>query len=351
MLRNSPSLGIAGPTPTLTALRARPRRRRVAAAGLALAALAPLAACGSDEGSGGGTPVNVVAFQAPSLGAFLPAVIEDQDLDAEHGLDLKFTYATPDNYNSEFGAGNYDVGASAALLSEGLRTERGSDVTYLFNLFDFYGTVVTQEDSVEQLSDLEGRTLAAATGTTNYAMFAWFAQQAGLDLDTVETQNQTTAGLSTMAQTGRTDATQLWEPAYSTLVAANSDIRTLDLDTDTWQDELGTDQIPYLGVAATTAWADDHPKEVQGLYDTYAAAAEWVMDNPEDAAGIIAAEIPGGKPEVIQELIENNDERLKLNVQPASAVADGIRSVFEAGQQTGYLSKEPPKSVIYSGLK
>jgi len=327
-------------------------RRRIAAVGLALSAVAPLAACGSDEGSAaGGARVDVVAFQAPSLGAFLPAIIEDQDLDADHGLDMRFTYATPDNYNSEFGAGHYDVGASAALLSEGLRTERGSEVTYLFNLFDFYGTVVTQEDDIQQLTDLEGRTLAAATGTTNYAMFAWFAQQAGLDLNTVETQNQTTPGLSTMAQTGRTDATQLWEPAYSTLVAANSDIRTIDLDFDAWRTELGTDQIPYLGVAAHLDWAESHPEEVQDLYDTYKAAADWVLENPEDAAEIVAEEIPGGDAGVIQELIETNDERLKMNVQPASAVADGIGSVFQAGQQTGYLTKEPPKTVIYDGLK
>ncbi|MFF5992789.1 ABC transporter substrate-binding protein [Prauserella flavalba] len=345
MLRNTDSRHLPG-------IRTTAPRRRIAAASLTLAALAPLAACGSDEGSaeGGGARVDVVAFQAPSLGAFLPAIIDDQDLDAAHGLDMRFTYATPDNYNSEFGAGHYDVGASAALLSEALRTERGSEVTYLFNLFDFYGTVVTQKDDIQQLTDLKGRTLAAATGTTNYAMFAWFAQEAGLDLSTVETQNQTTPGLSTMAQTGRTDATQLWEPAYSSLAAATSDIHKIDLDYDAWKAKLGTDQIPYLGVAAQLEWAKSHPQEVQGLYDTYKAAADWVLENPEQAAEIIAKEIPGGDAGVIQQLIETNDERLKMNVQPASAVADGIRSVFQAGQQTGYLTKEPPETVIYDGL-
>jgi NitT/TauT family transport system substrate-binding protein len=324
------------------------RRRPLALAAVAtLVSALGLSACSGSDG----TEIKIVAFQAPSLGAFLPAVIEDQDLDADNGLELSFTYATPDNYNAEFGAGHYDVGASAALLSEGLRTERDSDVTYLFNLFDFYGTVVTQESDIQALSDLEGRTLAAATGTTNYAMFAWFAEQAGLALDAVETQNQTTSGLSTMAQTGRTDATELWEPAYSTLVAQNPDIETIDLDYAAWESEFGTDQIPYLGVAAQTDWAEDNPEDVQALYDTYKAAADWVMENPEEAAAVIAKEIPGGDPAVIQELIENNDERLRLNVAPASELAEGINAVFEAGQQTGYLSKMPPESIIYDGLK
>lgn len=326
---------------------ARSRWRQFAAAALAIITLSAVTACGS----GGGKTIKVVAFQAPSLGAFLPAVIEEKDLDSEHGLDLKFTYATPDNYNSEFGAGHYDVGASAALLSEGLRTERDSNVTYLFNLFDFYGTVVTQESDIEDLTDLEGRTLAAATGTTNYAMFAWFAQQKGLDLDSVDTQNQTTPGLSTMAQTGRTDATELWEPAYSSLVKKNDDIRTIDLDYAAWKGKFGTDQIPYLGVAAQADWAKEHPKDVQALYDTYKEAADWVMKNPEDASKIIAKKIPGGDPAVVQDLIENNDERLRLHVAPASEVEDGIKSVFQAGVDTGYLKKQPPPSVVYQGLE
>ena len=340
-----------------TGLRTRRSGLRSVAIIAGVAAIAAsLAACGSDsasDDSAGGdlTEVKVVAFKAPSLGAFLPAVIEDGKFDEKNGVDLKFTYATPDNYNSEFGAGHYDVGGSAALLSEALRTERGADVTYLFNLFDFFGTVVTSDDSIKALTDLPGQSLAAATGTTNYAMFRWFAQQAGVELDKVKTVNQTTSGLSTMAQTGRTDATQLWEPAYSTLVAKKPDIRTIELDFARWQSEFGTSDIPYLGVAAQSAWAEKNPDTVKAMYETYKAAATWVMENPKDAAAVIAKTIPGGDAKVIQELIEQNDERLRLRVLPASEAADGIKAVFKAGQDSGYLKKAPPESVIYQGLR
>lgn len=296
------------------------------------------------------TPVKIVAFKAPSLGAFLPVVIADQHLDAKHGLDLQFTYATPDNYNSEFGAGHYDVGASAGLLSEGLRTQRGADVTYLFNLFDFYGTVVTSSPDIKNLTDLKGHTLAAATGTTNYAMFQWFSQKAGLKLSDVQVQNQTTAGLSTMALTGRTDATELWEPAYSTLLAKKPGISTISLDFKAWKAEFGTSDIPYLGVAAQTAWAKKNPKLVQALYETYKEAGAWVTAHPKEASALIAKSIPGGDATVLRDLIENND-RLGLHVVPASKVSAGIKAAFKAAQQTGYLTKEPPESVIYTGLR
>ncbi len=295
--------------------------------------------------------IKVVAFKAPSLGAFLPAVIKDRKLDTKNGIDLEFTYATPDNYNSEFGAGHYDVGGSAAVLSEALRTQRGADVTYLFNLFDFYGTVVTSDPAIKGLSDLKGHTLAAATGTTNYAMFAWFAKQAGLDLKGVQTQNQTTAGLSTMALTGRTDATQLWEPAYSTLVAKKPDVRTIDLDYAAWNSSFGTAEIPYLGVAAQSSWAQKNPDKVKAMYQTYKDAATWVTQNPKEAAAIIAKTIPGGDVKVVQQLIQENDKRLRMHVTPASDVTAGMMAVFKAGQQTGYLTKQPPNSIIYGGLK
>jgi NitT/TauT family transport system substrate-binding protein len=338
------------------------RRRHISVAAGALA-VGLLAACGgsspaatpagdqSTGASGEQIALSIVAFKPPSLGAFLPAVIESRDIDAKHNLDIKFTYATPDNYNTEFGAGHYDLGGSAGLLSEALRTQRGVDVTYLFNICDFFGTVVTSKDGVNSLKDLEGRTLAAATGTTNYAMFSWFAKRDAVDVNKIKLLNQTTAGLSTMAQTGRADAVELWEPAYSTLLSKNKDIRTIDLNLNAWSQEFGTTDIPYLGMAAQAGWAKANPDAVQALYDTYKDAAEWVLANPKEAGALIAKTIPSGNADVIQKLIETNDASLKLNVAPASELAKGMKGVFTAGEQIGYLKQQPPESIIYQGIK
>lgn len=322
----------------------------LAVIGATVAALA-FAACGEDEESAnGGKQVKVLAFTAPSLGAFVPAVIESQGIDGKHGLDLKFTYTTPDNYNAEFAGGNTDVGGSAALLSEALRSEKGSKSTYLFNVFDYYGAVVTEKDDIQRLPDLEGKSLAAATGTTNYAMFEWFAKQQGLDAKKTKRLNQTTPGLSTMALSGRADATQLWEPAYSGLIAQKKDIRTLDLGLPRWKQRFGTERIPYLGVASTPEWVKKNPKLVKPLYDTYKEAADFILKNPDEASKLIAAKIPNGKPETIKGLIENN-ERLGLRVTPAGELRKPIEAVFEAGQETGYLKKDPPKTIVYDGEK
>jgi len=312
-----------------------------------------VAACGSPRalgvGQDGMPTLDVLAFQAPSLGAFLPAVIKERGFDSARGLRLSFTYTTPDNYNTEFASGHYQVGGSAALLSEALRTERGVGVTYLFNLFDYFTAVVTTDPTIRSLADLQGHSLAAATGTTNHAMFGWFAGRAGLDLARTELLNQTTAGLSTMALIGRADATELWEPAYSSLVKAKPTIRTLGLDTHAWQQSFGTSNIPYLGLAAHRSWAQAHPDTVATLYAIYSDAAAWTARNPGPAAQIIARATPRGNAATLQRLIEDNS-RLRLHVTPAAAVTDGISAVFDAGRQTGYLTKTPPPSITYRGL-
>src|SRR5262245_53892662 len=90
--------------------------------------------------------LTIVVFGAPSLGAFLPPIIKAQKLDEKNGLALTFDERTPDAYTAQFNSGEYKLGGSAALLTVGLADLRGVKVTYLFNLFDYWGSVVTSRN-------------------------------------------------------------------------------------------------------------------------------------------------------------------------------------------------------------
>src|ERR1700744_5942107 len=173
--------------------------------------------------------LSIVIFGPPSLGAFLPPVIKAQKLDEKNGLSISFEERTPDAYTAQFNSGEFQLGGSATLLTVGLADLRGVRVTYLFNLFDFWGAVVTSHPDVQSLKDLEGKDLAAAKGTTNYVMFDWFARRAGVDTSKVSVVNTATPGLLGYALADRASAVQLWEPAYTTLLAKKPDIKTLDL--------------------------------------------------------------------------------------------------------------------------
>jgi NitT/TauT family transport system substrate-binding protein len=292
-------------------------------------------------------PLSIVIFGPPSLGAFLPPIIKAQKLDEKNGLAIKFEERTPDAYTAQFNSGEFQLGGSASLLTVGLADIRGVKVTYLFNLFDFWGAVVTSRPEVKTLKDIEGKELAAAKGTTNYVMFDWFARQLGADTAKFSVVNTATPGLIGYAMADRAAAVQLWEPAYTTLLSKKPEMRTIDLAIkDSWMKFTGSRNIPYLGVAAHVDWAEKHRGLIPKLYAAYQEAAEWVTAHPDDASKLIA---PKGTPDdqkAIAELIRAND-RLGMNVKWASDVAKEINSVYAAGKSIAFLPSDPATSTIY----
>jgi hypothetical protein len=139
--------------------------------------------------------LSIVIFGPPSLGAFLPPVIKAQKIDEKNGLSITFVERTPDAYTAQFNSGEFQLGGSASLLTVGQADVRGVKIAYLFNLFDFWGAVVTSRPEVKTLRDLEGKELAAARGTTNFLMFDWFARQQGVDPAKLSVVNTATPGL------------------------------------------------------------------------------------------------------------------------------------------------------------
>ena len=316
-------------------------RTAACAGAIAAMALSPAAAQAP-------TKVTMVTFSFPSLGAFMPPVIKGKNLDTANGIDLEFVERTPDAYATQFNAGEFKLGGSASLLQVALAASRGVKVQYLFNLFDFWGAVVTSRPAVKTVKDLEGKQLAASRSTTNYVMFEFFAKQQGVDIAKMEVVNTAPPGLVGFAIADRADAVQLWEPAYTLLKAKKPDIRTLDIAiTKTWQNFAGGDRIPYLGVAAHTDWVEANPTLIPKLYNTYKQAAEFIAKNPQEAAALIA---PKSTPEdraALVDLIKAND-RLGMSVVPAGEVTKQIEAVYKAGIDVGYFKTMPSKDTIYA---
>ena len=293
--------------------------------------------------------LSIVVFGAPSLGAFLPPVIKAQKMDAANGLDIAFDERTPDAYTAQFNSGEYQLGGSATLLTIGLADRRGVKVTYLFNVFDFWGAVVTGRPGIKTLADLAGKDLAAARGTTNYVMFDYLARQQGLDLSKVAVVNTATPGLVGYALADRAAAVQLWEPAYTALLAKKPDLQTIDLHTkETWQKAFGSTSIPYLGVAAHTDWIESHKASVPKLFATYKAAADWIVAHPDDAAKLISPKGTADDRKAVADIIRSN-ERLGLNLRWAPEVRREIEAVYAAGKSIGFLPGDPSPATIYDG--
>lgn len=293
--------------------------------------------------------LSIVVFGPPSLGAFLPPVIKAQKFDEKHGLSITFVQRPPDAYAVQFNSGQFKLGGSAALLTVGLADTRGVKVTYLFNVFDFWGGVVTSRPEIKSLKDLEGKQLAAATGTTNYKMFTWLAKQQGVDAGKIRVVNTAPPGLVGYALANRAAAVELWEPAYTTLLSRKPGIRTLDLKiAESWKKFTGSAHIPYLGVAAHISWVEKNQNLVPKLFAAYKDAAAWIVANPAKAGNVILPKGKAASRKAIGDLIKAND-RLGINVSWASDLKIEITSVYAAGRDIGYLAKDPSGATIYEG--
>lgn len=310
--------------------------------------LALAVACASPAQAQSLEKVSIVVFSPPSLGAFMPPVIKARKLDQANGLDIAFHERTPDAYTAQFNSGEFKVGGSASLMTIALGATRGVKVRYLFNLFDFWGAVVTSRPEVKTLKDLEGRQLAGARATTNYVMFEFFAKKLGVDTSKIQVVNTATPGLVSYALADRADAVQLWEPAYTLLMAKKPSIRTLDLAMEqTWKSFAGGSRIPYLGVGAHADWADQNPALVAKLYAAYKAAAEWILKNPDEAAPLVAPGASADDLKAMASLIRSN-ERLAISLAAAGEVRREIEAVYRAGVEVGYFPSLPSGDTIHA---
>lgn len=293
--------------------------------------------------------VKIVAFAPPSVGSFLAPIIDEAKTDLKNGIRIQWIMKPARAYNMEYASGEYQVGSSAALLSEGLRRDKGVKTVFLFNTFDYFGTVLTRDPNIKTLKDLEGKKMAAAKVTTNYAMFMFFAKKEGVDLNKINVLSATIPALLTYLTAGRVDAVQLWEPAFTKIMVEQPGKYFPILYHKDLKKYTGLSVAPYLGVAAHESWIKKNPALVQKVYDSFKDAEDWLWAHPSEGARIIAEKnkLPL---KAIQDLLKNND-RLGLHVIPAEKIEKQISDIFKAGVDIGYLKKMPDEGIIYRGLK
>ena len=330
---------------------------KLSARRLSILAVAPLllvSACGGDddltvEREGDLAVLDVAVLEAPSLTSFYAPIIDGEELDKDNGLDLTFVPKSTTALRTEVANGSANVSAGASVLTDvALLNQQGAETEYLFNVFDWWGTVVTPTDSdIESLGDLEDQTIVGALSTTNYAMFKITAGLSGVDPTSFKETSAEPSGLVAAAKSGREQAVQLWEPAHTVLTNGNDDFRDLDLVGEL-KSAMGIERIPYVGVAVQRDWLEANEELVEPLYQTFADAAAFVQENPDRAAELIseATEIDV---EALKELLASTD-RLALDVYPASEASEELDALLDAAVEYGVLTKKPEvDDLVYGG--
>jgi len=142
---------------------------------------------------------------------------------------------------------------------------------------------------------------------------------------------------------------QIWEPAYSMLLAKRPGIHTIDLNIrKVWHAYAGGDLFPNLGVAAHQDWIEQNRDVIPRLSRAYKQAADWVAAHPAEAAPLVAPVKEEGERKAIADMIRNNS-RLAMNLYPASTAMKEIEAVYRMGIAVGLFKTLPDASSVYGG--
>jgi ABC-type nitrate/sulfonate/bicarbonate transport system substrate-binding protein len=100
-------------------------------------------------------------------------------------------------------------------------------------------------------------------------------------------------------------------------------------------------------VAAHTDWIEQNQAIIPRLYATYQQAADWIKQNPDEAAALIAPKASAEDRKAMAELVRSN-ERLGMHVAPAAGMRNEIAAVYQAGRDVGYFPKAPSGDSVYT---
>jgi sulfonate transport system substrate-binding protein len=296
------------------------RRRPPALAGIALAAVAStmLAACASGEGSetasGGATQLNLdYAYWNPlSL-----AVKDSRCLETALGEDVPVTWvlSTGSNKSNEnLNAEVIDIGSSAGAAAFVARANGAAIKTIgVFSQPEWSAIVVPADSTITDVAQLKGTKIAATKGTDPYFFLLQALNQAGLSLADVEIINlQHADGQAALAR-GDVDAWAGLDPIMATTEAKDGAQLIY----------RNPDFLSYGVLNAREAFLQESPELVDQVLACYQEARQWIKDNPEDAAALLAKEATL-EPEIATTVLTQ-----RTNVDVPLVPGDPQRAVLE----------------------
>ena len=280
-----------------------------------------------------------MAFAPPSQGMWLPLIIQKKGLDRKHGFVLELTLKPSGTAYTDFAAGTDKAFGSATPVTVARFHLQGANVVLLWNFNHLASALLTKDPRIQTVKDLEGKTVAADTVTTAWALSAWFLKQQGVDLSKVQIVSHRSAEAITALIQGRVDAIVLSPPAIEQTVSQDPQVRVLDLvDRGIWgRFAQGTEPVS-LGVGVWKDWLEQGNNRdlMLRLYQAYQEAAQVVLNDPAGAAQIIAAET-GLDQGALERTFRNNPNNLQ--VRPYIELREAVRTVQQAAAEAGQMDR------------
>jgi sulfonate transport system substrate-binding protein len=259
---------------------------------IAIAVLVLSASCGSAAAPAPGPSASAAAaVPDPALAELridyatyspVSLVLKKQGLveEAFKGTTIKWVYSAGSSNALNFLQGNaVDFGStagSAALLSRA----NGNPIkaVYIYEQPEWTALVVSKDSTAKSITDLKGKKIAAQKGTDPYFFLLRTLAGAGLSQADIQYVNLPHADGRTAVERGQVDAWSGLDPhmAASELQAGSKLIyRNKDFNT-------------YGFLNSREDFLKKYPETTKKVIALYEKAKQWVIDNPDKAAQILA---------------------------------------------------------------
>lgn len=244
----------------------------------------------------------------------------------EQGIGVEWVLSAGSNKANEYlrsEAIDFGSTAGAAAL---LARANGSPIktVYIFSKPEWTALVVPADSPIASVADLKGKKIAATKGTDPYFFLLRSLNEAGLSGADVEVVNLQHADGRTALERGEVDAWAGLDPHMAASeIEAGSKLLYRNIDFNT-----------YGFLNANEQFITQYPELTAKVLEQYERARHWILDNPDEAAQILAEEAKIPIEVAKRELVE----RTVLNMDPVPGetqveVLRAVIPIFEAENQ------------------
>ncbi|RCW67050.1 aliphatic sulfonate ABC transporter substrate-binding protein [Saliterribacillus persicus] len=245
----------------------------------------------------------------------------------EEDIEVSWTLSQGSNKALEFlNSDSVDFGSTAgaaALMSKA--TGAPIENVYIYSKPEWTALVTSEGSGISSLQDLEGKKVAATLGTDPYIFLVRSLAAEGVSIDDLEVVPLQHADGGSALTSGDVDAWAGLDPHMAKLeLEAGAELFYRNADFNTYG---------FLNVREE--FAENHPEYVNKVIELYEKARNWILENPEEAAELLAEEAQIDL-EVAKKQLERNDFS---NPVPGDVHVEALNSAGKVLQE-GEVIKE-----------
>ncbi len=311
---------------------------------------AALVLLGGAAGRAGEPPakVNVARLSFPSHVGMITDIAKEQGFDRRHGLDMELrNFGAVGAFYAAQATGEADIGSGGPLVYQEMRLE-GAPLKVIASMVDMTSMVVIARDpAIRSLTDLRGKTIAAAVASSEYQVLTVVAKSKGLIMGKDVTVVPADPPLArTQLAAGRVDAAMTWEPNATLTMRDNPAYHIMFNAKQGWRELTGKDGW-LLVVVAHEGFIRRSPELIPRVVAAFRDAAQFMRSNPDEADRIVSKSInlpPGAFKEMVV------TPRVVFDVRPTTepAARDSIWEVIKVAVAEGFYKQPvPDQSILY----